>query len=331
MTRSYKAMQIGGKSRRRDSSQATMKPHYISTSIRLLAMVVDSASGVISLVIRMDATHQPSSQPRREELPRSIYSRYIKSCFNSRPSSGAYYKQLLDFLDSGNHLGTSHLQTPHCYEITDKSRDSTSIDCPIFKEIESSAPCSQPRIAILEGFPSPESIDTMGAEELIRPELFIGHLDFSRNEHSLQRYYELPALPSDRSNIIHVRLATLGQSFSRDTETRSYTHERMAADKKCFDFENQLFHRKHYGATRFRKVHIHNSRTVSVEQLVSFTVTQRPDQPWCGKSVQRSIICPICQSYKDQESSFQIAARVLRADTICLGLTSLEEAGARLT
>ena len=57
----------------------------------------------------------------------------------------------------------------------------------------------------------------------------------------------------------------------------------MQADDRCLEYERQLFQVKHYGATRFRKVHVHSSKIFSVEQMVSFSVAQQENEPWCGE------------------------------------------------
>lgn len=153
----------------------------------------------------------------------------------------------------------------------------------VFNEVAPGSARNHPSIAVLEGFPSPECINTIGAREMVRPELFIGHLDFSRSLSSSQRFFELPSLPSDRSNIVHVRLLALGTTMVGEGTLKSHAHNRIQADEKCLAFENQLFRGKQYGATRFRKVHLHNSQIFSLEEMVSFSVTQQENEPWCGE------------------------------------------------
>lgn len=184
---------------------------------------------------------------------------------------------------SGSSNGTSNFQSPHYYELKKKALAGGGAG--IFHESINRDPSHRPRIAVLEGFPDPGCISALGAKENIRPELFIGHLGFSRHPGSTQRYFELPALPSDRSNTIHVRLITMGQVIDADTRLKSHAASRIRADEKCVQFEKQLFEKKQYGTTRFRKVHLHNSQVFSVEQVVSFSVTQRKTQSWCGESV----------------------------------------------
>lgn len=227
-------------------------------------------------------------QTSREENPSSTYTRYIKSCFHRRTDAAPYYRQLLDYLQAGAGHGNSFLQTPRYYDLKRQTfYASPGPSTP--SEAARGSSRHHPSVAILEGFPSPECISAIGASELVRPELFIGHLDFSRRAPFSHPYFELPSLPSDGGNIIHVRLITLGQTLIGDTGLRSDVQSRLQADERCLEYENQLFHVKQYGATRFRKVHLHSSRIFSVEQMVSFSVAQRGNDPWCGKPLATSI------------------------------------------
>lgn len=211
----------------------------------------------------------------------ATYSRFVQQCFLRHPASSPYYKQLLDYLASDVSQGSSVLQAPRYFEL--EKRGTSLGGMKVFKEIASGSVRNNPSIAVLEGFPSPECINAIGAQEKVRPELFIGHLDFSRSLHSSRRFFELPSLPSDRGDVVHVRLLALATTFREEASLKSYAHERIRADEKCFDFENQLFREKQYGATRFRKMHLHNSHIFSLEQMVSFSVTQLENEPWCGE------------------------------------------------
>lgn len=206
------------------------------------------------------------------------------SCFTRQPDAALYYKQLLDYIIPGaRQYGFPNLQQVRYYEL--KKKAFSSGGHAVYSEVPPGVVRQHPCIAILEGFPSPECISTMGANDLIRSELFIGHLNFSRCASLSQRFFDLPSLPSDRSNVIHVRLVTLGQTATGETRLASYAQNRKLAEQRCLDFEKQLFREKQYGSTRFRKVHLHNTQTLSVEQMISFTVTQREGTPWTGKSI----------------------------------------------
>lgn len=138
-----------------------------------------------------------------------------------------------------------------------------------------------PCLAIVEGFPSPEVINHLGAKYQLRPEVFLGHLEFERVLSQTITSFELPTLSSYRDNVVHVRLATLGRT-SRDFSLRKTISSRQAkANDHARQIEKSLFEEKRYGATRYRKVNIHNSRYFSIEQMVTFTVG-RDAQSWTG-------------------------------------------------
>ena len=217
----------------------------------------------------------------REETLSSTYIRYVISCVGRHTHAAPYYKQLLDYLRPETGHGSYSLQAPRYYSLR-KHAFHMSGGSRTPSEVAHRPPRDGPSIAILEGFPSPECISAIGANELVRPEIFIGHLDFSRTKSPSQRFFELPSLPSDRGNIIHVRLVTLGQAIFADTKLKSHAQSRIQADERCLDYESSLFNVKQYGATRFRKIHLHSSRIFSVEQMVSFSVAQRGNDAWCG-------------------------------------------------
>lgn len=233
----------------------------------------------------MEVSRSPSgrrqSRETETESPKSIYTRYIKSCFSLQPDSAPYYKQLLEYIEPGVSNGSLSLQSPRYYEL--KKCISPSGVHSVFTEITAGSPCVFPQIIVLEGFPSPECISALGAHRMLRPELFIGHLDFASSTSSSKRFFELPSLPSDRKSIIHTRLITLGQTFMKEAKLTSHAQVRIEAYERCKAFEDQLFRGRQYGSTRFRKVHLHNSQFFSVEQMVSFSVTQNGTDPWCGE------------------------------------------------
>ena len=223
---------------------------------------------------------RPKLHHRRESLVLS-YSNYIKSCFRRQHEAAPYYKQLLDFLDPGAAHGSSSLQKPRYFDLPKSLRRSS--DHAARDDSGDRARNAQPRIAVLEGFPSPESISAIGANERVRPEVFIGHLDFSCSSTFSPEFYELPSLPSDRQNIVHIRLMTMGRTMPGDSRLKSQAENRLKANKRCTAFERRLFEGKQYGATRFRKVHLHSSQVFTVEQMVSFSVSKSGPEPWCGE------------------------------------------------
>lgn len=138
-----------------------------------------------------------------------------------------------------------------------------------------------PSLVVVEGHLCPETVVALGSHfNNIRPEFFLGHLELERvrNLHS-RTSYELPALPSRRANIVHIRLVSLWRSdasagIPKDLEPG----ERVKVDKSCRHYESQLFDSERACHTRFRKVHLHNSKHFTVEQTVSLFVVPRDKQ-----------------------------------------------------
>lgn len=138
-----------------------------------------------------------------------------------------------------------------------------------------------PSLVIVEGHLCPEAVVALGLHfNNIRPEFFLGHLELERvrNLHS-RTSYELPALPSRRGNIVHIRLVSLWRSnASAGIPKNLEPGERVTVDKSCRHYESQLFDSERAHHTRFRKVHLHNSKHFTVEQTVSLFVVPRDKQ-----------------------------------------------------
>ena len=256
--------------------------------------------------------YRPQSH-QETDSPHLIYSRYITSCYSRQPAASPYYQQLQDYLKTD---GSPLLQKPKCFELKTEALRTGSLT-----DSDLSSPRRRPCIVVLDGFPSPQCISTIGAKEMVRPELFIGHLDFACDR-SYRKFFELPSVPSDRRNVIHVRLISMAQAATGDTKVKSFAQARSQADKKCTDIEHQLFSNKQYGAPRYRKVHLHDSRTFSVEQLVSFSITQRENEPWCGKFFSESGVGDLAKHL--QEFSYLTEANRFKDNITFHGQITLE-------
>jgi hypothetical protein len=225
------------------------------------------------------------------------YLSFIKACFNAYPAASSYYQQLINYIAIGPINEFSPLQTPKIYLLgrnkgkrgeqrPDGSKSSSSQNT----ERHSSTPLqcvqpkpgqliqaqSQPHITVLEGFLAPESINLLGATYKLRPELFISHLELSDSRATFlgQRHYESPNLPSNRDNIIHVRLFSMlritGRPASRE---RHLLKQRAEIESRRGRYERRLFHHRQYGASHFRAIHIHNEEMLTVEQMVTLSVS----------------------------------------------------------
>jgi hypothetical protein len=158
------------------------------------------------------------------------------------------------------------------------------------RSVDPHSPRSGCRIVCVSGLPSPEAIRWLGDEYQPRPEFLLGHLERERIFHE-RTSFELPALPSRRDNIIHIRFIRLCRSGIRSGESESsvdpdfetLSQDRQAAKEATHTYEKKLFDGGHFGATRVRKVNLHSTQYFSVEQLVSFSVVEDVPGQWTGK------------------------------------------------
>ncbi|KAK4451998.1 hypothetical protein QBC34DRAFT_483410 [Podospora aff. communis PSN243] len=266
--------------------------------------------------VPMRAYMQPwGSMPTYEQ-----YEAQIKACFARWPAAAKFYQSLIHHLHTATSSGWSSLQKPTTFLLgqstgrSDRSKtgsttslgsdhsNSSSISSP------SPTPASRteqirlgrhPHITVVEGFLAPETIGILGEWHRIRPEFFIDNLAPSKSctygseQNAEAGRCELPLLPSQRENIIHVRFfsqlklpnkgwkAQAAEALSTSPVSR-LDRRRHQLETKRREYEQQLFDHRQYGVTRFRALHIHNEQSVTVEQMVSFTVKKESDKVWHG-------------------------------------------------
>ncbi|KAK0730146.1 hypothetical protein B0H67DRAFT_478187 [Lasiosphaeris hirsuta] len=163
----------------------------------------------------------------------------------------------------------------------------------------------QSHITVAEGFLAPETIGILGEMYHTRPEFFIDHLapgicPYGSDMSTRMGRYELPNLPSKRENIIHVRFMSMlrmpskggwaaqaaekaahaAHAFSSSLASR-FERRKLLENKHC-SYDQRLFNNRHYGATRFRALHLHKDQWLTVEQMVSFSVKREGDKIWHG-------------------------------------------------
>ena len=226
------------------------------------------------------------------------YEAHIRDCFRCWPHAAPFYQTLIDYLRTASNTGFSPLQTPTTYllghdfgkkaEIEPSSPQAQRrsslplfISTPARGSITSrrTRPAHQSHITVVEGFLAPETIGILGDMYQTRPEFFIDHLEpgYGYGTGTSTGQYELPNLPSKRDNIIHVRFMSMlhipgepEQPFSSSLASR-FEQRTLLESRRC-RYEQRLFQHRHYGATRFRALHVHRERRLTVEQMVSFSV-----------------------------------------------------------
>lgn len=207
------------------------------------------------------------------ELPSlQKYIQYIRDHFGTLPGSASYYSLLEEFLCKGGRAG---LQEIKCVELRPLLGDSTN-DTPAICPVEFNSRGDEPRVCVLEGFPSPECIAALANRYRVRPELLIGHLDLEHMTTSKHCSQMLPTVPSRRRNIVHIHLITLGRFSPSSISNRTMEElvkKRLIVNEEVNTYQERLFTDRRFGETRYRRVHIHNSQFFSFEQMVSFSVS----------------------------------------------------------
>jgi hypothetical protein len=231
------------------------------------------------------ASKTASFQP---DAPAQRYNTFIQSCFCRHPEAGSYYQQLIDFILSRQAGVRSVERALKAYEFRSRARSASqnpdhTPSAASVVEVDVHTEASLPRVYVLEGHPSPESVSLLGASLQLRPELFLGHIDFQCANAMPQRHYELPTLPSRRKAVVHINIVTLCNSLLNETSFDTPNQQRSRAQTATEEYIKGLLLGKRYGSTRFRNVNIHDSRNFSVEQMISFSVSASKEG-WSDKS-----------------------------------------------
>ncbi|KAF2463447.1 uncharacterized protein BDR25DRAFT_383717 [Lindgomyces ingoldianus] len=173
------------------------------------------------------------------------YCQYLKQKFGILSSSASYYNQLENSLRGS---GRSGFQDVKCVELTPlngKGSDITSAICPV----RFGSPNNDPKVCILEGFPSPGCLAALANRYDVRPELFIGHLGPQQCQSYGSRWHTLPTVPTRRQNIVHIHMVSLGRFTT--TKVRINTEEKLLKRRAIVDqaihaYQQRLFEQKRF-------------------------------------------------------------------------------------
>ncbi|KAI0182111.1 hypothetical protein GGR52DRAFT_67797 [Hypoxylon sp. FL1284] len=206
----------------------------------------------------------------------------IRRLCQSRPETAFYFQQLLNYINTNSDLphgsAIPGIRAFHIYEsrVQDTTTTATTrlkqVD---FPPVDVDPGTWDPSLVVVQGHLCPEAVVEL-ALLCNLPQFFLGFLELERVRLKFRNSYELPALPSRRGNIVNIRLVSLWRFNS--PRSRDYLPvnvepgERREADRACREYEKQLFEQYQAGATRFRKVHLHDSKHFTVEQSVSLCV-----------------------------------------------------------
>ncbi|KAI1362815.1 hypothetical protein F5Y08DRAFT_354918 [Xylaria arbuscula] len=207
------------------------------------------------------------------------YIEFIKSCYYIHPNSFSYYNRLIDHLRDTSlqqPIPQSRLQELKAFEVLAPIEHNAYPNLFPFQETTWANDCHRPKIIILEGFPSPSSIALLGTKWQIRPEFFISHLPVTHGS-----LYEIPSPLYLRNNLVRVHFVSLFKSMFDRSVTFSITKQRSELEQLCKKQEKELIGDRKYGATRFRRVNLHDSQVSSIEQTISMTVAEGANG-WTG-------------------------------------------------
>ncbi|CAH0050999.1 unnamed protein product [Clonostachys solani] len=89
---------------------------------------------------------------------------------------------------------------------------------------------------------------------------------------------EALSLPSSQENLVRISFCIVVRSPNPISQSNSDVERALLRSEKILRDEGR------YGASRFRKVNIHDDRTYSLEESMAFTIVQgsNPDQKWNG-------------------------------------------------
>jgi hypothetical protein len=248
----------------------------------------------------MTQTSQPPSSPAPRSSRESVtdpiaakvvgwkpaYAKFIKSCYALHPEAFTYYEELVDYIDPGSDSRCFSLQAPELFEMTQRSPPGSYPGGFPFAEAEWNEEQQRARVAILEGFPSPDCIAFLGMKWRIRPEFFVNNLEptcrLPQNSTQNLKLYEQPTLHSRQENMVHIRFVNIIQKINKGADERTFSQKRKALESACQQSQMTLFKEYRYGVTRFRKLALYSSQYYGTEQLLSLTIAVDGDK-WTGK------------------------------------------------
>lgn len=211
---------------------------------------------------------------------RDKYIASIVNCYRGYKESFRYFTDLADYVSGPSARLGSSLQQPTTYLI-DTAPEAPPRRIPLRPAKTSKFDGSS--ITTIEGHIAPSCICPLGVRLRVRPELFIGHLDFIQKSRSRTDFYELPILPSRQDGIFHVHIFSLVRSpteHAQDHPTTGLANKRKVMNHACMQAEREFFEDQKYGATRIRRVHLHSQKLVSMEQVISFAISHDNSRDW---------------------------------------------------
>ena len=238
------------------------------------------------------SSHRSFEIDSADQISARRYTELIECCYKLHPDSAPYWKRLISYIAPCIQGQTSILQEPKYFNFAKRLISSSAALHFPFTVAGGEQHTESPRVILLEGFPSPHCVASLGAQFELRPELFIGHLELAR--HQGDSDFDIA---NGQNGVVHFRSTTLVKPWS--ASPTSLVKQRADAEKAYVQLQEGLFNEKRYGESRFREIHLHTSSFFSIEQTVSFAVSRRADNKWDGESF-------LCYNYPITKSSIAI-------------------------
>jgi hypothetical protein len=269
---------LGRKPSWRSLSREAVKHEYIQGYCPVLCTTLVNMAST-QATSQTQAAGRPSTSGSSSVAPEPSFTERYLGLVHSSFLDGPYYVKLL-----GGFLNTQH---PALWaSIACISFSAVSIE----RNVDWLSPTSgDSRLCILRGCISPSHLSELAYRFRLSPAFLVGHLGTAITMSPTKGAFNwpiCPPLPSQRSNVGHVRFLTLGCNAR---STNRFDFSRMPQRRKLcrqsiqhLDWQLQL--RNQFGETRLRDVHLHNPQYFSVEQVVSFCFV-RDDQnhTWVGE------------------------------------------------
>jgi hypothetical protein len=218
------------------------------------------------------------------------YTNFIKACYEAYPGAFRYYEELVEYINTSVDESQIASNLPKVFEALGlaEARDLPSrrwtrwwSQCALY---DLNKQQHAPKIAVVEGLPSPEAISLLGSTFYARPEFFIGHLELYKKQIKPEGFFELPTISSRREGIIHIRTINIMRALVDSDDGIPMEQRRASAFDSCRQTERNILIALRYGSTRIRRINVHSKRIFSFEQLVSVCASVDPSAPgrWQG-------------------------------------------------
>jgi len=275
-----------------------MSVSNVPVKVKVLDQVASPEMSVPPVEIPLGNNQREITAPMENPLPslenitiaRDAYIKFIRTCYELHPRAFRYYEELVDYISAPIDSAKITSRLPKVFQVLNSTDRQYTPGISDPRRLFAFVPCglqevvSCPRIALIEGLPSPEAISCLGATLSVPPELFLGHLELGRQQTQPQTFYELPTIPSKRQHIIRVRTISIGKNPVGSHVGQSMEQKRIATSKNSTQCERDTLKELRYGSTRIRRINLHTKSIFTFEQMISIHISSDSKSPdlWRG-------------------------------------------------